>query len=247
MKFRHVGIAISLSLSWRNYKTKVLEMTNLKTIQYNAAFEKISEEKRNKILEAATLEFSEHNFESANINHIAKRSGISIGSMYSYFNSKEELFYTVVHHAVSYLGLNVQDIASNEGDLFQKIEAVLQVIQSTSRTNEPMVRLYSQLTCENRMDLIERIVSEIESITAELYSRLLKDAQARGEIRDDINPRLFAFFLDNLFISLQFSYCSTYYKERLRVYVGEELFEQDELVAQQLMKFIRGALMPILL
>ena len=40
--------------------------------------------------------------------------------------------------------------------------------------------------------------------------------------RRDMDPRLFAFFFDNLLMMLQFSYCCDYYRARLALYCGED-------------------------
>ena len=208
---------------------------------YNDSFTKISEEKRSRILKTATTEFANHGFDSANINVIAKNSGISIGSMYSYFSSKEDLFSTVVHHAAETLKSILDEIMQSEEDLLIKLERIIKAIQLNSRTNVLLTKLYGQLTAENRPDLISKIVSEIESVSAELYSSFLEKAQKEKLIREDIDVKLFAFFLDNLFVSLQFSYACEYYKERLKIFAGEDVFEKDDLVAEQMMKFIKGA------
>ncbi|MGL6107794.1 TetR/AcrR family transcriptional regulator, partial [Romboutsia sp.] len=55
-------------------------------------FNNIPNEKRNRILEEAEKEFAQKGFIGANINKISKNAGISIGSMYSYFESKEDLY-----------------------------------------------------------------------------------------------------------------------------------------------------------
>ena len=39
---------------------------------------------------------------------------------------------------------------------------------------------------------------------------------------------------------LQFSYACSITKERMKIFVGDDVFNNDELVASQLMKFIRG-------
>ena len=208
---------------------------------YKDSFIKISEEKRNRILQTATAEFANHGFDSANINVIAKNSGISIGSMYSYFSSKEDLFSTVVHHAAETLKSVLDEIMLSEEELLVKLEQIIKAIQLNSRTNVLLTKLYGQLTAENRPDLISKIVSEIESVSAELYSSFLEKAQKEKLIREDIDVKLFAFFLDNLFVSLQFSYACEYYKERLKIFAGEGILEKDDLVAEQMMKFIKGA------
>ena len=49
-------------------------------------------EKQEKLLEAATREFSHRPFNEASINQIIKEAGIPRGSFYMYFQDKEDLF-----------------------------------------------------------------------------------------------------------------------------------------------------------
>lgn len=53
---------------------------------------------------------------------------------------------------------------------------------------------------------------------------------------------MFAFFLDNLLTTLQFSYTCDYYRERFEIYTGINVDElDDEQVVTQLLKFIESA------
>ncbi len=215
----------------------------MKHVYYTESFEKITQEKRDKILGSAISEFAEHGFDSANINKIAKDAGVSIGSMYKYFSSKEDLFLTVVHFGVETTKAVLEEIIRSEGSLLTRIERIIRAIQSHSRSNMHLTMLYNEMTTESHSELVWKIVSDMEGVTAGLYSALIKEAQEKGDVRKDIDSNLFAFFLDNLFILLQFSYSCEYYRERLKLYVAEDILDNDELVADQLLKFIKGAFM----
>lgn len=207
----------------------------------NETFNKIPEEKRKKIIEAAVAEFAEKGFTSANINSIAQNAEVSVGSMYKYFVNKEDLYLTIIHFAVGSLKTVLDQIINSEGDLLNKIEKIIKAIQSYSRSNVYLTKLYNEMTTESYSELVWKIVSDMEGVSAELYSSLIIQAQQEGLVREDIDPKMFAFFLDNLFIQLQFSYSCEYYKERLKMFVGVDVFEKDDLVAEQLLKFIKGA------
>jgi AcrR family transcriptional regulator len=56
---------------------------------------------KTKILEAALQEFSKHSYETASTNNIAKASGISKGTIFNYFESKEKLFKQVIDYSIS--------------------------------------------------------------------------------------------------------------------------------------------------
>lgn len=214
----------------------------MKSDYFKEAFNKLSDEKRNKILNVAIMEFSEYGFNSANINRIAQKSGISVGSIYKYFDNKEDLFLTIVHFGVETLKDVLKDIMESNEALESRIEKIIKAIQSHSRSNVHLTKLYNEMTTESHSNLVWKIVSDMESATAGLYTSFIKDAQEAGVVRADINANVFAFYLDNLFILLQFSYACEYYKERMKLFVGEDIFDKDELVVEQLMKFIKGAL-----
>jgi TetR/AcrR family transcriptional regulator len=213
----------------------------MKTDYFKEAFNKVSEEKRNKILDAAIVEFAEHGFESANINSIASVAGVSVGSMYKYFDHKEDLFLTIIHYGVDTLKTVLGEIVAEKVSLDVRIEKIIGAIQRYSREQVHLTKLYNEMATESRSSLVWKIVSEMENATAGLYTYYIKEAQAKGQVRSDVNPGYFAFFLDNLFIMLQFSYACEYYKDRMKIFIGEDVLEQDDLMTEQLMKFIKGA------
>jgi AcrR family transcriptional regulator len=53
--------------------------------------EQLREERRRQILEAALTVFSQKGFSAANVSDVAARAGVSQGTIYWYFDSKEEL------------------------------------------------------------------------------------------------------------------------------------------------------------
>ena len=85
------------------------------------------------------------------------------------------------------------------------------------------------------------LAEEIEGMTARIYPRIIQKAQNAGDVRADLDPRLFAFFLDNLLMMMQFSYCCPYYQERFKLYGGEGILTDTDLVTSQLLKFLESA------
>lgn len=54
---------------------------------------------KEKLILEALKEFADRGFDSASLNQIIKRAGISKGSFYHHFANKEELFSQVIHRA----------------------------------------------------------------------------------------------------------------------------------------------------
>jgi len=59
-----------------------------------------SEEKRSRIVEAATQHFAEHGYHAARVGDIAANLGIAKGSIFQHFGSKDGLFFEVYKRAV---------------------------------------------------------------------------------------------------------------------------------------------------
>lgn len=207
-------------------------------------FERIPEEKQNRILQAAIEEFSDFGYDNANTNTIASKAEISVGSLYKYFKNKEDLFLTTVKHCASVLKGALENIMEGEEDILLKVEKVLRTIQKHSRENINMIRLYNEMSTHSNSRFALQAVHDLESVTAGLYASLIKKAQAENEARLDCDPNMFAFLLDNIFIMLQFSYSCDYYRERFKIYVQEDIFDKDDFVIEQTLKFIKAAFTP---
>ncbi len=214
----------------------------IKSEYIQEAFTKISDEKKQRILDVALIEFAEYGYESANINVIAEKAEISVGAMYKYFGNKENLYLTIVQVCIKKLNEVIEEIVEDDGEFIEIIERIILAIQSYSSTYDYLTKFYNQMTTERHSELVWKIVSDMESVTDRLYAPFIVEAQRKGQVRKNVNPRFFSFFLDNLFMLLQFSYSCEYYKERLKMYVGEDIFDRDEIVLEQLMSFIKGAL-----
>lgn len=207
------------------------------------AFDRIDEERKNKILEIGIEEFSSKGYEKANINIIAKNAGISIGLMYKYFATKEDLFITCIHRGMAILEKAINEIMQSDDKLLIKAEKLIRATCMHSRKNANYIKMYNEITSEKGSgERTKMLVEEIESKTSSVYISAIAQALAKGDVRADLDPRMFAFFLDNLLTSLQFSYTCDYYRERLRIYTGVDVNElDDEKVVTQLLKFIESA------
>ena len=76
---------------------------------------------------------------------------------------------------------------------------------------------------------------------ARLYAGRIAQCQANGDLRRDMDPAMFAFFFDSLLMTVQFSGCCGYYRERFRLYAGGEVAEREDLVERELLKFFESA------
>ena len=206
-----------------------------------AAFDKIPKEKRDRILNVAIKEFADNGFENTSIQQIAKKAGISVGSIYKYFENKETMFSMVVHEGMSSLEDLLMSLADSSEDILVKAEKIIRELLKYSRKNPELIKLYCQLTTSDNSEFLNGISQRIEAVSASIYTVTISKAQETGDVRDDINPAFFAFLLDNIFMMLQFTTACDYYKERFFIYTGKQATESDDLIVEQTLKFLKAA------
>ncbi|MGV3526266.1 MAG: TetR/AcrR family transcriptional regulator [Candidatus Sericytochromatia bacterium] len=87
-------------------------------------FERLSEAKKDRILNAAMAVFAEVGFAQASTNAIVKRAEISKGLLFHYFGSKEKLFAYVLTHCLTLLQREMPSLESFRGqDMLESIRA----------------------------------------------------------------------------------------------------------------------------
>jgi AcrR family transcriptional regulator len=220
---------------------------------YKATFGKIDEERKRLLLEMAVAEFAQKGFNAANINEIAKRSGISIGSMYSYFESKEALFLTIIDEGYRVLrealteaeaATEASDKAGAEGivSLFARL---LHSSRDYARKYPELTQIYLDATTQGLAPLSGRLSYRLETITASLYQRSIAASKAAGTIRQELDAGALAFYLDNLLIVFQFSFASDYYRDRMRIFAGDSVDADDgEGLIASLVDLVRRSVAP---
>ena len=216
-------------------------MTAENTQFYKATFENLPSEKRNRIITAATEEFANNGFENTSIQQIAKKSNISVGSIYKYFENKESLFTYIVQTGLSRLEKTLLELAPTDEDILIKAEKIIRTLLAFSGEKPEFVKLYCSLTTSGNSEFLNQLSQRIEAVSASIYTQTIAIAQETGEVRKDVNPAFFAYLLDNIFMMLQFSTACPYYRERFFIYTGKQANESDDLIVEQTLLFLKAA------
>lgn len=208
-------------------------------------FEKTTEDRRQRVIDVAIAEFASKGYNATNINEIAKKSGVSIGAMYSYFASKEDLFLTIINKGFELLETVINGIDIHKGDIFSIVETLLRSSRDYAINYPELNQIYIDLTTQGLSSMSGRLSKQMESITAGFYREVLVKAKKEGRISQDINEGLMSFFIDNLVLMFQFSFASDYYKQRMAIFLGGDMLDDTENIIMGMMKFIKKALIYI--
>ena len=83
------------------------------------------EERRRQILDAARAVLFESGMQGASINRIAKMAELGVGTIYSYFKSKEDIFIDLQEEGLSLLGDVIQEAAARSENPAEKIRYIV--------------------------------------------------------------------------------------------------------------------------
>lgn len=203
--------------------------------------EKLTPEQQQEILEAGIRVFANSGYEKARMQDIAAEAKLSVGVLYNYYANKETLFDACLEHGLSALEGFLADLAKNEQKPLDYGRTLIRSVVEHSARFSDTVRLYHEITCTRDDARAKALANRIESMTGRLYGEIIARAQAAGDVRSDLDPNLFALFLDNLLMMMQFTYCTPYYRERYRLFVGGDIAADGDRVADQLLKFLESA------
>jgi TetR/AcrR family transcriptional regulator len=186
---------------------------------HTATFDKIDESRREAILAVALGEFADRGFNGASINGLARKAGISIGSLYSYFPSKEDLFLSLVDRGHDLLVSAIGDVDPDAG-FMDTFALLLRKARDYASSNPELNLVYLEATTQGLRHLAERLSLNLETVSADMYRECLTRGIARGELKPGLDLGATAFCLDNILLLYQFSFASDYHRDRLRIFLG---------------------------
>lgn len=204
-------------------------------------YKKLSEEQHRIVLEAGIDEFAAHGPDQAKVSEIAGKAGVSVGVIYKYYGDKEHFFLACVRHSLELLHQVLDDAVTEEADVMESVHSIVCALIKHAKKHSNYNVMYHEITAGGCSKYAGMLAKEIEMISASVYSKLLENAKRAGKVRHDCDCRIFAFFFDNLLMMLQFSYSCDYYKERFRIYCGEENESDEETMVYEFMKFVNAA------
>ncbi len=132
-----------------------------------------------RLIEAAAAEFGERGFHEAAITGITRRAGVALGTFYTYFESKEEVFRAVVRDMSQATRQHVAEAVKEAPDRFAAEKTGLAAFIEFTRQHPELYRII-----EEAQFVAEDVYREHYMTFVEGYRRNLASARARGEISD---------------------------------------------------------------
>jgi AcrR family transcriptional regulator len=155
-----------------------------------------ADERPREICAAALEVFAEKGFAAARLDEIARRAGVSKGTLYLYFKDKEDLFRAVVQSAIA---PNIEAVMSAISAVDAPFAEVIRMLLAAFAEREarlPIGAVAKMVVGESRNfpELARVWHDEVASKAIGAIATFIERAQQRGEVKAG-DPRLYAFSL----------------------------------------------------
>lgn len=164
-----------------------------------ARLSNLTEEKRTRIMETAIDEFLELNFQTASINQISKKAGLSAGALYYYFEDKEDLFYTSLEYVSIALMSEIGDLNRNfiENGYWESIESFINKRLEFTVKYPKYMKLFSRILNSN-----DPVESSGKEKLLQPFHQIFAFGYENGYIRTDLPRELMFNIHINMILSV---------------------------------------------
>lgn len=204
-------------------------------------FLSLNKEKQALIFRIALDEFADYGFSQASTNRICRRAHISKGSMFQYFENKEDLFIYTVQKALKEI-INMyrtENITYNDSMDLKEIfnSACLQMIRFYEKLPKHY-RLYLRINYEVDYPDFRTIRRYLSKHVTAVTHRFLEIGQAKGIIKKEIRSDLALFFINNMLFRLVEVFFIPGIDPSLNI--GNVSVERDEILEEVYQMLIEG-------
>lgn len=150
------------------------------------------EARRRQILSAARRCFSRNGFHATSMQDVIDEAGLSVGAVYRYFKSKDEIRTAVAEETVGTMLDEIGAIATHEPPLpvVDAMTRLVGVMESRLAGDDPVARIAVQAWGEALRDPdLGRFVSRMLAAVQDHFVAIARQAQRSGDLPATADPR----------------------------------------------------------
>jgi AcrR family transcriptional regulator len=191
-------------------------------------FRRLDPQRRQAVMDALFEEAAEKGPGRLNIKQVAERSGASIGSIYQYFGSRDNLVRFLVKIAVGSMVellrasmLSLRNLPFREALRYYIVEGI-----KYSQSQRSLTRFLTLSAYQGDEEIGKTVVQPIAEVMRETVRDLLKAGMARGELRSNIDLEAASRAVNVLTIGLGDSQITPYLNTYFQASDGDVPFER---------------------
>lgn len=140
-----------------------------------------------RIVRAAAVRFAESGVEAASLRSIAKDAGTSIGMVYYYFPTKDDLFLAVVEEAYAALLDDLSSSVAGASSFEERVRGLYTRI-ATLKSNERQILKLVALEAISGSSRFETLIARFKRGHIALIFQVVAEGVQSGAFRQDLQP-----------------------------------------------------------
>ncbi|MEH6944842.1 TetR/AcrR family transcriptional regulator [Bacillus sp. JJ722] len=148
---------------------------------------------RNKILETSILLFDVRGFKETSVQDIVDELGVTKGTFYYYFNSKNELLEHISMSFIEEISTKQEEIINDQSkDCTTKLYEIVNMLVRNIKTDRRSARIFFR----EMRNIDEKYFLKIKAKRAQFkvrYQDLIEDGIKKGEFKESLNSDILTF------------------------------------------------------
>ncbi len=212
--------------------------------------EHIAPEKKERVLREAALLFAEKGFSQTDMAALARRCQIAKGSLYNYFENKEELYTYVCRDGLSRSRRAVWESAPEVLDIYELVDHVFTAGVAFARLHPEYVALYLNVASSGLDHVARELSIEVEKPTADRLKAAIRAGIEAGSVDPKIDVPQVAWQINNTYVMFLAALVTQHFGMRMREYMeigspDRELSDEEiSGLRERAIEFIRINLRP---
>lgn len=152
-------------------------------------FLKKNRPKYNQIIEAAVEVIAENGYHASRVSNIASRAGVADGTIYLYFENKEDILISVFKERMGFFVKQVEKSISERESASDKLHTLIN--SHFSQLNDDLnLAIVTQLELRQSKNELRREINNVLKTYLDIIDSIVFLGIESGQFRNDINPKL---------------------------------------------------------
>lgn len=209
-------------------------------------FDKLKEEKKERIIDAFIKEFSTHRYDDASLSRVVKQLGIAKGSIYQYFEDKLDLYLYLKSYCEQVKLKHIVHVRREDhADFWSYYRALFEAGIRFDLENPRESKLLYCISKNEHSPSVKAFHQQWRDQAIEMFETLLQQEVDNGFLRKDVPVRAMSFFMISATVHIG-DYMQLFHGTDFdkNVASGETVFAQDREVlmatADHFIKMLRS-------
>ena len=144
-----------------------------------------TEERKSQILDAATKVFAKSGFNKARMDDIVEESGLSKGTLYWYFKSKDDIIIAILKRVLGYEFRKLELIRDSGASARERLEEFVGfMVKDIDRLMPIMPLFYDFFALGLRQKKVRLVLAELLKMMNDTMAPIIRDGIENGEFRE---------------------------------------------------------------